>query len=594
MKENEDEINKTDEKIKIKNPNNNNNNNNNSNSNLENIEGLNKYNIYKKKKGKNESNTSLNNIYISSPNLSERSDNSIGSYCTNKTMKSENSIINIETLFRDSVSEQNSDECGSKVDKDLDEDDDDDDETQVPELVDYSEMIISILYPVCITMVIVVLAIRAISSSTSKNSQTVEISNDNSSGTGDSSSGADKMVFDSVVNSLIFLAVIILSTTIMVVLYKFKLMKALYAWLMGTSILLLGVFGGFLFLILLAYLNLGLDYVTFVIVVWNFSVGGIVCIFWYSPKLLNQGYLISISVLMALFFSRLPDWTTWGILSIVSIYDIFAVLCPGGPLRILIETAQKRNENIPAMIYNASIYIGMIYNEDNLENNNNIELNINKVENENKNNNNEDENKKNNEGENKNNNEDGNNNNNDNSNNSNNNNKVENENGTGNSSENGSITPPPTIPDFIKDEKEINRSSGSNGFPNFKKCTNDNILIGDAETNDEIVSNAESSIDSTISESYVKPKQSIRLGLGDFVFYSVLIGKAASYQITTVFTVFIAIITGLFLTLILLAVFKRALPALPMSIIFGIIVFFLTFKILIQYIYFLGENQIFV
>ncbi|EGC35776.1 hypothetical protein DICPUDRAFT_87693 [Dictyostelium purpureum] len=323
-------------------------------------------------------------------------------------------------------------------------------------------MIINILYPVCVTMIIVVLAIRSISNFKNGSSTvTLTSSLDNSDGAGSSNAGgADTMVFDSLVNSLIFLAVIILSTTIMVVLYKFKMMKALYAWLMGTSILLLGVFGGFLFLVMLAYLNLGLDYITFVIVVWNFSVGGIVCIFWYAPKIMNQGYLISISVLLALFFSRLPDWTTWGILTVVSIYDIFAVLCPGGPLKILIETAQKRGEEIPAMVYNASVYV-------------------------------------------------------------------------------------------------------------------------------------ESNVDSQ-SESSQKRKQSIRLGLGDFVFYSVLIGKAASYEIITVFTVFISIITGLFLTLFLLAVFKKALPALPMSIILGIGVFFLTFKILIQYIYFLGSNQIFV
>ena len=65
-------------------------------------------------------------------------------------------------------------------------------------------------------------------------------------------------------------------------------------------------------------------------------------IFWYAPPLLNKMYLIIISTLMAIFFTRLPEWTTWMILLTVAIYDLFAVLCPGGPLKLLVELAQVR------------------------------------------------------------------------------------------------------------------------------------------------------------------------------------------------------------------------------------------------------------
>lgn len=332
-----------------------------------------------------------------------------------------------------------------------------DEEDEEDSLEYQSDTVLTIMKPVSITMLIVVWAVRTITlPGRGTVSYYMAFEENESDGTG-------TRLFHSLINALMFLVAILVTTVLFVILYKYRCLKVIYGWLITSSFIIIAAFGGYFFYLLLQAYNLPLDMVSFFFLIWNFGVVGIIAIFWHGPTRINQGYLVLISAFLAIFFTRLPEWTTFAILAVVAIYDLFAVLCPKGPLKVLVETAQKRQEPIPALLYNASVFI-MMANKD----------------------------------------------------------------------EEKAPEPP-------------------------------------------------------------KPKRKgVKLGLGDFVFYSVLIGRAALYDMITVFSCFVAIITGLFFTLLLLAIFRKALPALPLSIAFGLIFYFLTRVFLLPFVITIGSNQIFV
>ncbi len=54
---------------------------------------------------------------------------------------------------------------------------------------------------------------------------------------------------------------------------------------------------------------------------------------WPAPMTLKQIYLTITGVIVAFVFTWTPEWTTWTLLIAMAIYDMFAVLMPGGPLK---------------------------------------------------------------------------------------------------------------------------------------------------------------------------------------------------------------------------------------------------------------------
>ncbi len=113
-----------------------------------------------------------------------------------------------------------------------------------------------------------------------------------------------------------------------------------------------------MFIVAINKYSLPIDMISFYFTMYNFSIVGIVAIFYQKgiPTFISQSYLVATSVIVAWQLSYFNDWMAWALLIMLALYDLFAVLTPCGPLKALVNLMSKDDApSLPGLLYEARL-----------------------------------------------------------------------------------------------------------------------------------------------------------------------------------------------------------------------------------------------
>ena len=223
---------------------------------------------------------------------------------------------------------------------------------------------------------------------------------------------------------------------------------------------------------------------------------------------------------MAWNLSSIDEYTCWALLIALAFYDLCAVLTPCGPLNALVGLMQERGEPLPGLLYEAEVRgeRGRLSARRSAASSQEggAETDTSEV-------------------------------------------TLR---GGGDTADKPARIGQRPVADPAFPDEENEQLGGVGGVAVVSRVTPNVSGLSDDDDDDEEVSLTSGSV--------------IKLGLGDFIFYSVLVSRASMYGWPEFFACFIIVLSGLGLTLVLLTLYKVPLPALPFSILFGVFFYFMT------------------
>jgi presenilin 1 len=241
--------------------------------------------------------------------------------------------------------------------------DDSEDDEEIPFEMSIAELLYSsssyyaIAKPVTLTMILAALSVCFINTDETRSQGAAAMATYQVWNVSDAHSASTALA-TSLANALVIVSFICCMTFVIVCLYRFKFMKCLIGYMVFASGSLLGLLGGNLAQTAIGIYKIPVDKVSFGFFMFNFAFVGVVAVFWGQgvPKMVTQAYLICTSVILAWHLSYFDDWTTWTLLFMLAVYDLCAVLTPCGPLKALVNLMSKENApEMPGLLFEADL-----------------------------------------------------------------------------------------------------------------------------------------------------------------------------------------------------------------------------------------------
>ncbi|XP_047056030.1 presenilin-like protein At1g08700 [Lolium rigidum] len=418
------------------------------------------------------------------------------------------------------------------------------------------EEVLAVMSPVSICMALVVLLISLLAPPSSSPSAPPPVTAATLVYLESPSDSAGQKLVGALLDAAVFVVLVALVTFVLVALYYYRCTGCLKNYMRFSAFFVLFSMGGGIAVAALRRLDAPLDAPTALLLLFNASAVGVLSVFASAvPILVRQGYMVALAVIVAAWLSRLPEWTTWIMLVALALYDLVAVLAPRGPLRMLVELASSRDDELPALIYESRPTLGPAEEMQPPDSGRSAANQYARV------------------------------------------------------GQQDDMAPAMVEMRDLGGRSAASQMASSSGStfqiegdiptPATTQTSNQGgrpqhaviqieqreeeetaPLVSAASANSSVPSEEQRQVSSSEPPDdefeMFESSRGIKLGLGDFVFYSVLVGRAAMYDLMTVYACYLAIIAGLGCTLILLSICRHALPALPISIMLGVVFYFLT------------------